>query len=211
MVLNLVRRLSAACLATALATSLACSRPHTAGFWFEHDAMALPDHIAARLGGPLADDEIASIERLARTEVERAFSGFSVSIVSSDQAFWRVAVLRSLPERDNKALPHAGESLAMGFLGGRGSVGFDFVAFQAVHYAPVDAVRAEIIAGIGRGVGRVAVHEFMHQMLGVSNAHDDTDVNSYEYGRPDRPSQYYGELHWTTALPLLGRKLGVVN
>lgn len=206
-----MRRLSAACLATAVAAALGCSRPHTAGFWFEREAVSVPDHIADRLGGPLTESEIASIERLSRAEVERAFAGLSMSVVESDRAFWRVAVLRALPERDNMALPHAGESLAMGVLGGRGSVGFDFVAYQAVHYAPADAARADIIAGIGRGVGRVAVHEFMHQMLGVSNAHDDTDVNSYEYGRPDRPSQYYGELHWTTALPRLRRKLGVVE
>jgi len=201
-------RWSAVCIATAIAASVTCSRTHTAGFWFEHDAVSLPNYLAAQVDGPLTEAEIASIERLSRAEVERAFDGLTVSVVDSDRAFWRVAVLRSLPERDNKALPHAGESLAMGFLGGRGSVGFDFVAFQAAHYAPPGARRADIIAGIGRGVGRVAVHEFMHQMLGLSNAHDDTDVNSYEYGRPDRSSQYYGDLHWTTALPLLRRKLG---
>lgn len=194
--------------AAVIAASVGCARVHTAGFWFEPDAFQLPAHLVRSLGGPLASGDIASIEQLARAEVERAFSGLALSIVRGDQAFWRVAVLRSLPVRDNKALPHAGESLAMGFLGGRGAVGFDFVAYQAVHYAPPGGTRADIVAAIGRGVGRVAVHEFMHQMLGEAIGHDDTDADSYEYGRPDRPSQYYGNLHWAAALPLLRKKLG---
>jgi hypothetical protein len=61
---------------------------------------------------------------------------------------------------------------------------------------------------MGRGIGRVAVHEFMHQILGASIGHDDTDSNSYEYGNPERRSQYYGDLHWTVALPLLEQRLG---
>ena len=34
------------------------------------------------------------------------------------------------------------------------------------------------------------------------------DVDSYEYGSPDRQSQYYGELHWTTAWPFLDARFG---
>jgi hypothetical protein len=45
-------------------------------------------------------------------------------------------------------------------------------------------------------------------MLGGDSRHNDTDENSYEYGSPDRFSQYYGELHWTTAWPLLLQKFG---
>ena len=96
--------------------------------------------------------------------------------------------------------------MALGALGGRGAVGFDLVAFKAINYAPADAPRHRIIEGIGRGIGRVAVHEFVHQILGVAAAHNNSDVNSYEYGSPDRASQYYGDLHWTTALPLLNKK-----
>jgi hypothetical protein len=151
---------------------------------------------------------MGSIEQLSRAEVERAFSGLGISVTMSDRAYWRVAVLRSLPTRRNLDRPHAGESLAMGFLGGSGSVGFDFVAFEAVRFAAPDESRQGIVEGVGRGVGRVAVHEFMHQMLGASIADSNTDANSYEYGRPDRRSQYYGELHWTTAWPLLWRKFG---
>jgi hypothetical protein len=44
--------------------------------------------------------------------------------------------------------------------------------------------------------------------LGVAASHNDGDEMSYEYGSPDRLSQYYGELHWTTAWPLLASKFG---
>jgi hypothetical protein len=65
-----------------------------------------------------------------------------------------------------------------------------------------------MIEGIGRGIGRVAAHEFAHQILGSAAMHNATDQYSYEYPSPDRASQYYGELHWTIARPLLQRKLG---
>jgi hypothetical protein len=61
---------------------------------------------------------------------------------------------------------------------------------------------------MGRGVGRVAIHEFAHQILGVADIHNTDDQDSYEYPSPDRPSQYYGDLHWTHAWPLLQKRLG---
>jgi hypothetical protein len=191
-----------------VAATVACSRAPSAGFWYQDDALTFPTGVAARLGGPLTNEEMRSIERLSRAEVERAFAGLRISFIMSERAFWRVAVLRNLPTRRNTDRPRAGESLAMGFLGGSGAVGFDFVAFEAENLASPNESRQGIIEGIGRGIGRVAVHEFMHQMLGASIEDNYTDANSYEYGRPDRRSQYYGELHWTTAWPLLRRQFG---
>jgi len=60
---------------------------------------------------------------------------------------------------------------------------------------------------IGRGIGHVAVHEFAHQILNTSAVHNKEDEHSYEYPSPDRSSQYYGDLHWTTARPFLEQKL----
>jgi len=185
-----------------------CSRTHSAGFWFADEALTLPDAVAGPLGGALTGQERASIEQISRAEIGRAFAELPLSITERRDAFWRVAVLRTLPSRGNRALPHAGESLAMGFMGGTGAVDFDFVAFTALHFAPQRAARPAIVEAIGRGIGRVAVHELMHQILGASIGHDDTDANSYEYGNPARRSQYYGDLHWTTALPLLRQRLG---
>ena len=170
--------------------------------------MTLPDAVAGRLGGPLTDRERASIQQIARAEIDVALAGLPLSITEGRDAFWRVAVLRSLPSRGNRALPHGGESLAMGFMGGTGAVDFDFVAFTALHFAPDPTARPAIVDAMGRGIGRVAVHEFMHQILGTSIGHDDSDANSYEYGNPERRSQYYGDLHWTTARPLLEQRLG---
>jgi hypothetical protein len=170
--------------------------------------LTLPDAVAGPLGGPLTEKERASITQISRAEIDRAFAALPLSITESRDAFWRVAVLRTLPSRGNRALPHAGESLAMGFMGGTGAVDFEFVAFTALHFAPDPAARPAIVEAMGRGIGRVAVHELMHQILGASIGHDDTDANSYEYGNPERRSQYYGELHWTTALPLLEQRLG---
>jgi hypothetical protein len=178
----------------------------TAGFWYEAGSVVLPADVTARLHGPLKDDEIESIKQLSRMEIDRAFSGLSIAVTTNPKAFWRVEVLPSLPVRMNQKLPNAGESVALGRFGGWGAVGFDLVALKAINYAPAGAPRHRIIEGIGRGIGRVAVHEFVHQILGVAVAHNDTDVNSYEYGSPDRTSQYYGDLHWTTALPLLNKK-----
>jgi hypothetical protein len=112
-----------------------------------------------------------------------------------------------LHPRGPAALPNAGESLSFGWLGGSGGVSFDLVALKAIHYAPDGATRQMIIDGIGRGIGRVAAHEFAHQMLNSDAAHNEADENSYEYPSPDRASQYYGELHWTTARPLLEQTL----
>jgi hypothetical protein len=64
-----------------------------------------------------------------------------------------------------------------------------------------------ITEAIGRGIGRVAAHEFAHQILNAGAVHDHTDENSDEFQSPDRASQYDGELHWTTARPLLEQTL----
>jgi hypothetical protein len=58
-------------------------------------------------------------------------------------------------------------------------------------------------------VGRAAVHEFTHQILGRDAPIDGSkDVGSYEYGSTDRAAQYYGPIRWDLAAPLLRKKLG---
>ena len=77
-----------------------------------------------------------------------------------------------------------------------------------MQFAPAATTRAQLVTAIGRGVGRTAAHELVHQVLGASGTHNDADLDSYEHGSSDRASQFYGALHWTTALPLLRDKLG---
>jgi hypothetical protein len=177
-----------------------------AGFWYEQGSLTLPAGALHQLGAPLTSTEVESIERISRQEVERAFAGLRLALTDSRDAFWRVAVVRTLARRGR--LPNAGQSVGLGPLGGSGSVAFDLVALNAVRYAPQHASRQAIVEGIARGVGRVAVHEFAHQIAGAVDVHDEDDENSYEYPSPDRASQYYGQLHWTIAAPLLRQKIG---
>ena len=186
----------------------ACRAPATttAGFFFAEGSFTLPAEATAGLGGPLNEVDMTSIRRISRLELERAFAGFRIAVMEDRRAFYRVEVVPTL--RPRGPLPNSGESLALGFLGGAGAVGFDIVALKAVQYAHRGASRQAMIEGIGRGVGRVAAHEFAHEILGAVPLHNDVDEGSYEYPTPDRAAQYYGELHWTTAGPLLRQKLG---
>ena len=195
-----------AALIAALAAGCQGSRPFTAGFWYQDDSYALPAAAIDRLGGPLTDRDIEAIKQTSRIELARAFADLRIRVTDDRRAFWRVGVLHTLPPR--RRSPNAGESVALGPLGGLGNVDFVLVALTAIRYAPPDATRPAVVEGIGRGIGRVAAHEFGHQILGADFAHDKVDVNSYEYPSPDRASQYYGELHWTTAGPLLRQKMG---
>jgi hypothetical protein len=177
----------------------------TAGFWYDDGPLALPAPAAEKLGGLLTEDELESIKTSSRAELERAFAGMRLRIVDNHSAFWRVEVSRTL--RGHGPLPNAGESLSFGWLGGVGAVSFDLVALKALQYAPAGASRQVILDAIGRGIGRVAAHELAHQMIHSAEAHNPGDENSYEYPSSDREAQYYSELHWTTARPLLERTL----
>jgi hypothetical protein len=189
-----------------LAACRASPTVSTAGFYFAERSFTLPAEATAGLGGPLTDVEMTSIRQMSRLELERAFAGLRIAVTEDRRAFYRVEVVPTL--RPRGPLPNSGESLALGFLGGAGAVGFDIVALKAVQYAPRGASRQAMIEGIGRGVGRVAAHEFAHEILGAVPMHNDMDESSYEYPTPDRAAQYYGDLHWTTAGPLLQQKLG---
>lgn len=191
-----------------LATVSGCggsARPATAGFWYADGPLALTPDAARRLGGSLTGSELDEVKKVSRDEVERAFSGLNVQITDNPRSFWRVEVLQAL--RTGRMLPNVGESMPLGMLGGLGSVAFDLVASKAIQYAPAGAARPTIVEGIGRGIGRVAAHELAHQILNADAVHNKDDENSYEYPSPDRTAQYYGELHWTTAQPLLEQKL----
>lgn len=193
----------------ALFTSACSGRERALGLWFADDACVLRAGAMDRFGEPLSAEERSLVAQVARGEVEQAFSALRVRIGDSADAFWRLGVVRSMPARSTRALPRAGESVALGMLGGGGTVACDVVARKAINFAPASAVRADVVTAIGRGVGRTAVHEFVHQILGAAVGHDDADTDSYEHGSSDRASQYYGALHWTIAWPELRRRLGV--
>jgi hypothetical protein len=193
---------AAASLVLALA---ACEpRPVELGFWIEPVTYS-----SARIGGPLSAEELTTIDAIARSEIERAFERFDVTVTGNHNARFRVVVLPAL--RDNRfrrrSATYAGESRAVAGFGGSGAVNFEFLANGAMVFAPDDASRGEVIAALGRGIGRVAIHEFLHQLLPKSATHDSRDPNSYEGNSPALIEGYYGDLHWDIAGPVLEQRL----
>jgi len=157
-----------------------------------------------RIGGPIRPEEQSPIESVARAELGAAYAGLRIAFTRQPSGFYRVSVVQDIAGR---ALPVAGASSRVPFGGGVGSVSFRTLGSQAVANAPRDAARARILEAIGKGIGRTAAHEFAHQILVNVNVHNTTDPDSYEYGISDRPSQFYGTLHWAFARPMLAKAL----
>jgi hypothetical protein len=186
--------------------------PISAGISFAEEVFTPSSVVAAELGGPLSPEEIARIKLTARREVERAFAGLRVRVVETPRAFWRVRVLPTVQLRRNRrAFATAGASYGFGPLGGAGFVNFTALAVNAVRYAPVGTPRAAIVEAIGRGIGRSAVHEFAHMIAPDVAIHDTTDPDSYEESNTARYSQYYGELRWGNAWPVLHARLAAAD
>jgi hypothetical protein len=185
---------------------LGCDRPPTTlGFWFEDVSFESPV-----LGGRLTPTDMQTIEATARAELDTAFRGLNVVVSPHRSARYRVQVVQDVLEnRLSRRSSVAGESRAVPWLGGLGSVNFSYFAAGAIVYAPPDATRDEIIAGIGRGLGRGAVHEFAHQLVSEKDVHGSRDRGSYEYYAASRVEQYYGPMHWDTAGPKLKERFRV--
>ena len=180
------------------------------GFWFADESFGLPSGLERRLGGPLTAPELAAVRVTSRTEIERAFSGLRLRVTDRRDAFHTVRVVRAIVRRPGQRLPAGGETLALGILGGWGTVDFSELAGAAIAHAPAGVVRSQIVDGIGRGIGRAAVHEFAHAILGPTSVMDTrTDDRSYEYEGFNRKAQFYDELHWVGAWPLLERAVGL--
>ena len=197
-----------AVVALLLATVTACGLPQidarpeaTAGFWFE------PVSYESRaLGGSLTAADIDAIARVAREELAIAFDGFRITLSDRRDARYRVRVVQELvSEAMHRKTWIAGHTFVSGF-GGAGEVSFLYFASGAQVYAPPDLPRSELIAAIGRGIGRGAAHEFAH-LIGYG-AHASRDRGSYEYHAASRPEQYFGPMHWREAGPVLEKRIG---
>lgn len=179
-------------------------RPVEAGFWLERLTYDL-----IGLGGPLTARELALVEAAALDEIRRAFTGVAVRISPRRDARYIVTVVQHLYDlRVRRTSEVFGNARAMRGFGGRGAVNFYAVASAAAAYAPQDATRQDVIGAIGRGVGRVAIHEFTHLFLPRAPIDASDDPLSYEYGHASRREQYYGELRWDFARPMLLREFG---
>jgi hypothetical protein len=185
-------------------TGCAGSREVEAGFWFEHVTFQ-----SVRLGGAMTAADLAVIEPVARRELTQAFAGLPIRFTRNRNALYRLRVMQEVrDQRIRGTWGIAGQSIEVPGLGGQGEVSFSFLANGAVAQAPETATRAEILEAIGRGIGRTAVHELTHQLLPQAPIHDSTDIRSYEYDSAARHEQYFGEMHWSLARPLLEQRLG---
>ncbi len=192
--------------ALVLLTLLQCrTAPYvaSAGFWFDRVTFELSRPDETRLGGPILDNERQVIEAMAWRELRAAYAGLRISFSTDHYAFYRVQVVQSLPGSSA-----AGASHVLPPLGGQGAVSFQTLASLAIAHAPPGAERVTILEGIGRGIGRAAVHEFAHQIVPTVPIDSSDDPQSYEYHSADRATQYYGPMRWSLAWPALERKLG---
>ena len=174
-----------------------------AGFWFE------PVTFQSKvIDGAVSARDLATIEAVARAELSQAFRGLPIVISARRDATFRIRVVQEVRDRRLRGnWGVAGESASIPGLGGNSSVSFLFLASGAVAYAPAGTPRAEIIAAIGRGIGRTAAHELAHLLLPQAAIHDSTDIRSYEFDSAARREHYYGEIHWALAKPWLEARL----
>jgi hypothetical protein len=183
------------------------NQPITAGIWFEDVSAGGSDAVTARLGAAVTRPELKRIEAVARAELTAAFSYTRVTFSDSPRAMYRLRVVQHLGGGPRAALPVAGLSRPLPGRRGVGAINFRLIASSAIAYAPAGTPRDDLIAAIGRGIGRTAVHEFAHQMLGSFPLHQTADPLSYEYADL-RPEHFYGELHWAMAAPALAELIG---
>jgi hypothetical protein len=180
-----------------------------AGFWFDPITADTLETLPEKFGGRITAAEMGTIESVAAQEIDNAFRSFHVSFSSSRKATHRIRVVDSLrnPMAPRGPAP-SGESRSIPGLGGQGAVNFRLLAHHAIAYSPPEADRQMMVEAIGRGIGRAATHEFAHQFLGSAPIHVSKDIHSYEYASADRVQQYYGEMRWDVAKPLLERRVG---
>jgi hypothetical protein len=179
-----------------------------AGFWFQDVTFEMSPLDIEELGGAITDDEKALIRNVAWNELSSAYSDLRVRFTENRRAHYRVRVVQGpLADALKMGRGASGQTNAMGPMGGDSTVSFLIAVRGAFAYAPPQATRRDILEGIGRGLGRTAVHELAHQLLGTQSAHGNDD-RSYEYGSPDRIGQYYGPIHWSTAWTPLVKRLG---
>jgi hypothetical protein len=179
-------------------------RPVEIAFWFEPISEEVRMSAPERIAGGITAHEMTVIERIAIDEIVRAFEQLPVLLTPDRNETYRVRVLSQLQQNAS------GASYVIGGLGSQGYVNFQLHMYGAGTYAPAEASREEIVAGIGRGIGRAAVHEFTHQLLGPAARIDDSlDPQSYEYHSSARPEQYYGPAHWGIARPMLRNRFGL--
>lgn len=177
-----------------------------AAFWFDGVTPASVTVVSERLSAPLTSAELLVIESDARRELQLAFEHTRLQFTDTPSPAFRVRVVPQ-PEH-GRSFPAAGESRAFGGIRGNGTVNFNVVALGALAYADASSNRQTLIRAIGRGVGRTAVHEFAHQILGPAGMDGTADPLTYEHGDL-RAEHFYAPLHWGPAAARLQQRIGL--
>lgn len=176
-----------------------------AGLWFDDVTFAVT--VLDRRGEPFTEAERQQIVDEARAACAQAFAAWRLEVVEASRAHYRVRVVQRFQARRMRTFAVA-ESRVVGPLGGEGAVDFTAMADAALSVAPAGTSRAELVAAIGRGIGRVAAHELAHQILPHVDFHRSTDPASYDFSNVYRPGQFFGPMHWDLAGPRLDGALG---
>jgi len=184
-------------------SAVADQRPVEAGLSFAEVSFS-----SSRINGALTPADHHLIEAVALTEVEHAFRGLRFVIKRGPSRYHLRVAQAVLDRRVQREAGVAGQARGISGFGGSGEVSFSFMANAAMVYAGPEATRDELVKAIGRGIGRAAVHEFTHQLLPRAPIHATKDVASYEYASAARPEQFFGDMHWDLARPLLEARLG---
>ena len=184
----------------------ASNQPITAGFAFDGVTPAAVAVVSERLSAPLNAEDLRAIESVARRELEIAFGDSRLQFTAAVPAVYRVRVVPQILH--GRPFASAGESRSFGGIRGDGAVNFNTVALSAISYAETGADRPALVAAIGRGVGRTAVHEFAHQILGPATMDGTDDRFTYEHADL-RAEHFYAALHWGPAAALLRERIGL--
>ena len=182
------------------------SRRIPAAFWFDGVTPASVTVVSERLSAPLTAADLLAIESDARRELQVAFDHTRLQFTDAPSPAFRVRVVPQ-PEH-GRSFPAAGESRAFGGIRGNGTVNFNVVALGALAYADGSSNRQTLLRAIGRGVGRTAVHEFAHQILGPAGMDGTADPLTYEHGDL-RAEHFYAALHWGPAAARLQQRIGL--
>jgi hypothetical protein len=177
-----------------------------ARFSFDGVTPASAAVVSERLRAPLTSVDLRAIESTARQELRIAFEHTRLQFIDAGTSAYRVSVV---PQPGHgRSLPSAGESRAFGGIRGNGVVHFNIVALSALAYSDGASDRESIVHAIGRGIGRTAVHEFAHQILGPAGMDGKTDRFSYEHADL-RVEHFYAQLHWGPAAATLQERIGL--
>jgi hypothetical protein len=179
------------------------------GLWFDEVSYTASEAMAAQLGGPMTSGELDTIRSVARREVVHAFAPLRVIVSDNADATYHVRVRQEARIPGSRYPAPAGLSQSVPGVGGDGVLNFRVLVSNAIALMPPGATRADVIDGIGTGIGRAAVHELAHQLLGSTPVDDRSDRGSYEFASSYRAEQYYGEMHWGIAWPALSRRVGL--